>query len=64
MRLEKELTDFLITISVPHIAGEYDEGEIDLEMGKQGLLIGQAVEYAGRIWSTLTIKNWNLFKEV
>lgn len=64
LRLEKELTDILITINVPHIKGEYDEEEIDLELGKQGQLIGDAVEYAARIWDTFQVKDWNLFNEV
>ncbi|KAK0625368.1 ran-interacting Mog1 protein [Bombardia bombarda] len=64
LRLEKESTDILITVNVPHIKGEYDEDEIDLAMGKQGELIGDAVEYAARIWSSLDIKDWALFKEI
>jgi hypothetical protein len=64
VRLEKVSTDILITINVPHIKGEYNEAEVDLELGKQGRLIGDAVEYAARIWSTFKVKDWNLFKEV
>jgi hypothetical protein len=61
LRLEKEKTDILITINVPHIKGEYDEEDVDLELGKQGVLIGDAVEYAARIWETLSVKDWSLF---
>jgi len=61
VRLEKQDTDILITINVPHIKGEYDEDEVDLALGKQGELIGDAVEHAARIWSTLSIKDWELF---
>ncbi len=64
MRLEKEKTDILITINVPHIKGEYDEEEVDLALGKQGELIGDAVEYSARIWSTFEVKSWRLFDEV
>lgn len=64
VRLEKDLTDILITINVPHIKGEYDEDAIDLELGKQGKLIGDAVEFASRIWSTFQVKDWKLFNEV
>lgn len=64
LRLEREKTDLLITINVPHIKGEYDEEDVDLQLGKQGQLIGDAVEYASKIWSSLTIKDWNLFNEV
>lgn len=64
MRLEKESTDILITINVPHIRGEYDEEEVDLAMGKQGELIGDAVEYAAKIWETFQVKDWKLFSEL
>ena len=64
VRLEKEKTDMLITINVPHIKGEYDEDEVDLELGKQGQLIGDAVEYAAKIWESFRVKDWNLFAEV
>jgi len=64
LRLEKESTDILVTISVPHIKGEYDEDDVDMELGKTGTLIGRAVGYAGRVWETLAIKNWRLFNKI
>lgn len=64
VRLEREMTDVLITINVPHIKGEYDEEDIDLELGKQGKLIGDAVDYAAKIWETFKVKDWGLFKEI
>ncbi|KAK3942082.1 hypothetical protein QBC46DRAFT_457878 [Diplogelasinospora grovesii] len=64
LRLEKESTDILITINVPHIKGEYDEDEVDLALGKQGELIGDAVEYAAKIWESFKVKDWNLFNQV
>ncbi|KAK4247155.1 hypothetical protein C7999DRAFT_41487 [Corynascus novoguineensis] len=64
LRFEKEQSDILITINVPHIKGEYDEDEVDLALGKQGELIGDAVEYAARIWATFKVKDWRLFNEV
>ncbi|KAK3985634.1 hypothetical protein QBC44DRAFT_334763 [Cladorrhinum sp. PSN332] len=64
IRLEKESTDILITINVPHIKGEYDEEDVDLALGKQGELIGDAVEYAARIWESFEVKDWGLFNEV
>ncbi|KAM0324530.1 hypothetical protein ACHAQA_007915 [Verticillium albo-atrum] len=64
LRLEKESTDILITINVPHIKGEYNEEDVDLELGKQGKLIGDAVDYAARIWETFKVKDWTLFGEI
>ena len=40
------------------------EDEVDLELGKQGVLIGDAVEYAARIWDTFKVKDWGLFNEI
>ncbi|CCC12178.1 hypothetical protein SMACR_05916 [Sordaria macrospora] len=64
VRLEREKTDILVTINVPHIKGEYDEEEVDLALGKQGALLGSAVEYAAKIWESFEVKDWGLFKEV
>lgn len=64
VRLEREKTDILITINVPHIKGEYDEEEVDLELGKQGKLIGDAVDFAAKIWETFKVKDWTLFNEL
>lgn len=61
VRLEREDTDIMIAINVPHIKGEYSEEDVDLQMGKQGRLIGDAVENAARIWETFKIKDWDLF---
>jgi hypothetical protein len=61
LRLEREKTDIVITVNVPHIKGEYDEEEIDLEMGKAGELIADAVNYSGKIWETFKIRDWGLF---
>lgn len=49
---------------MPHIKGEYDEDEVDLALGKQGELIGDAVEYAARIWATFEVKDWRLFGQI
>lgn len=62
LRLEEQKTDLLVTINVPHMRGEYDEDEIDLALGKQGELIGDAIDYASHIWATLRVDDWKLFK--
>jgi hypothetical protein len=64
IRLESESTDILVTINVPHIKGEYTEEEVNLQLGKQGKLIGNAVEYAAKIWETFKIRDWGLFNEI
>ncbi|CAD6443068.1 30ae0cf1-48eb-4e0b-8ef6-96c82c6c237c [Sclerotinia trifoliorum] len=64
IRLERERTDILVTINVPHIKGEYSADDVDLQLGKQGKLIENAVEHAAKIWETFKIKDWGLFDEV
>jgi hypothetical protein len=64
IRLETESTDVLVTINVPHIKGEYTAEEVNLQLGKQGKLIENAVEYSAKIWETFKIKDWGLFNEV
>jgi hypothetical protein len=64
VRLERVKTDVLITINVPHIKGEYNEDDVDLELGKQGKMIGDAVEHSARIWQSFNVKDWGLFGEV
>ncbi|KAI6249970.1 putative ran guanine nucleotide release factor [Erysiphe necator] len=59
VRLEKESTDILITINVPH----EDTEDIELETGKLGKLIDNSIEYTTRIWQTFEIHNWNLFND-
>jgi hypothetical protein len=63
VRLEAQNTDVVVTISVPHIKGEYNEDEIDLEIGKQSRILRDAVEHAARIWETMRILDWGLFGE-
>lgn len=57
IRLEKELTDILITINVPH----EDTDDVDMEIGKLGKLIENAIEYSTKIWQTFEIHDWDLF---
>jgi hypothetical protein len=64
VRLEKESTDIVITINVPHIKGEYKEDEVDLDVGRQGKLIEDAVEFAAKIWESFEVKDWGLFGDI
>ncbi|KAL1898648.1 hypothetical protein Cpir12675_001852 [Ceratocystis pirilliformis] len=61
LRLENKGTDILITINVPHVKGEYDEFQIDLQAGKQGSKIKQAIQFADQIRETFDIKDYALF---
>jgi len=64
IRLEDKQTDVLITINVPHIKGEYSADSVNLELGQQGRLIEDAVEYCAKIWESFEIHDWGLFDEL
>ncbi|RKF55825.1 putative ran guanine nucleotide release factor [Erysiphe neolycopersici] len=57
VRLEKESTDILITVNVPH----QHTDDVDMEIGKLGKLIEDAIEYSTTIWQTFEIHDWDLF---
>lgn len=60
-RLEKEKTDLLIAVNVPHIPGEYDKDVIDLPAQKLGKLLEEGVKIRQRILETFEIKDYGLF---
>lgn len=63
VRLVKQETDMLITINVPHIAGQFEAGSVDLEHGKMGALLEQAGKWRERVLETFEVKEWGLFGE-
>jgi hypothetical protein len=64
IRLEGQKTDILVTVNVPHVAGEgYEAGSVDLEHGKQGGLIERAGMWRERVLETFEVREWGLFGE-
>jgi hypothetical protein len=63
IRLEGQKTDILVTINVPHVAGEYEPESVDLEHGKQGALFEKAGKYRERVLETFEVREWGLFGE-
>jgi hypothetical protein len=61
VRLEKQKTDILIAVNVPHIPGEYDKDVIDLPARKMGKLLEDGVKIRQRIWETFEIRDYELF---
>lgn len=61
VRLENQKTDILLTINVPHIAGQYDPAAIDPAQGKHGPLLEAAVEHRTKLIETFEVKDWDLF---
>jgi hypothetical protein len=63
IRLEGQKTDILVTVNVPHVAGEYEAGSVDLEHGRKGKLIERAGEWRERVLETFEVREWGLFGE-
>jgi len=63
IRLADQKTDILVTVNVPHVAGEYETASVDLEHGKQGALLEQAGKWRERVLETFEVKEWGLFGE-
>jgi hypothetical protein len=61
IRLEKQKTDLLVVINVPHIPGQYDKVDVDPEKGKNGPLLEAAIGYRAKVMETFEIRDWELF---
>ena len=61
VRLEQQNTDILITINVPHVAGQYNPAEVDPGSGKHGRLLETAIQSRQKTMETFEIKDWDLF---
>lgn len=63
IRLEAQKTDMLVTVNVPHVAGQYEAGSVDLEHGKMGPVLELAGKWRKRVLETFEVKEWGLFGE-
>lgn len=61
MRLEKQKTDLVILINVPHVRDGEEAAALKPEAGKMGPLVEQAMRYRDRILETFEIRDWELF---
>lgn len=61
VRLEKQQTDIVVTINVPHVPGEYRKEDVDLENGRRGPLMEDAMNVRQKILETFEVKDWGLF---
>lgn len=43
---------------------QYTADSVDLQLGKQGKLIQDAVEFCAMIWESFEVRDWDLFDEV
>lgn len=63
IRLEKQTTDIVTTVNVPHVPGEYEKEGVELEKGRMGRLMEDAVEVKKKIVETFEVRDWGLFGE-
>ena len=61
VRLEQQNTDIIISINVPHLAGQYNPAEVDPEKGKHGPLLEHAIQYRVKVMETFEVRDWELF---
>jgi hypothetical protein len=61
IRLEKQGTDILIAINVPHIPGDYTKEDVNLDEHKSGPLLEAGLAMRKRILETFEVKDWSLF---
>lgn len=61
VRLVEQETDVLITVNVPHVKGQFEEGSVDLEHGSSGPLLERAMEWRERVVASFEVKEWGLF---
>ncbi|KAG9511568.1 Mog1p/PsbP-like protein, partial [Aureobasidium melanogenum] len=61
IRLERQQTDLVICINVPHVDGEYNKDDVNPSAGKQGPMLDVATSSRDRILQTFEIKDWDLF---
>ena len=61
VRLEDKQTDLVVSVNVPHLAGQYVAGEVDPEKGKLGLLMDRAADMRSKLMESFEVKDWGLF---
>jgi hypothetical protein len=61
-RLERQTTDIVISINIPHVRDESSEGEGGLEVEEEASL-EKASEVKKKIMESFEIKDWSLFGE-
>lgn len=61
VRLERQQTDLVICVNVPHVTGEYNKDDVDPSAGKQGELLESATLFRDRVLQTFEIRDWDLF---
>ncbi|KAK0271234.1 hypothetical protein LTR91_019320 [Friedmanniomyces endolithicus] len=61
VRLAEQKTDILVSVNVPHVAGEYEPGEVGLEERRLGRLLENGVQIREKVMESLEVRDWGLF---
>lgn len=61
VRLEAQKTDVVVTVNVPHLKGQYEEGAVKLEEGRYGLLLEAGQVVKDRVLGSFEVRDWGLF---
>lgn len=61
IRLESVKTDVVVSVNVPHIAGQYARADVDLEKDKVGALLETARIVKESALASFEVKDWGLF---
>lgn len=63
IRLEKQKTDLIISVNVPHAQGEYNPDDVDPVAQKPGPLLTIARLHQQKLLESFKIEDWGLFVE-
>ena len=61
IRLEKQESDVLICVNVPHVPGHYNNADIDLPAQKVGELLDKGGVIRQKVLETFEVKDWSVF---
>lgn len=61
IRLPAQTTDIVVTVNVPHNAGEYNREDVDLPAQKFGPLVEEAMAIRQKVLESFEVKDFNLF---
>ncbi|TKA74943.1 hypothetical protein B0A55_04946 [Friedmanniomyces simplex] len=61
VRLVEQKTDILVAVNVPHITGNYEPGDVDLEKGRWGGLLEMGLQIREKVMASLEVRDWGLF---
>ena len=62
IRLEEQKTDILISVNSPHVPGQYNPEDVDMENGKLGPIWEQALRLRDMVLRTFKIESYDFLQ--